>query len=161
VAWPVQTLYDTVPGGAGSARATSFAWAWLRPRGPRFVYAPLVHRLIAALLVLAFTTPVAALCGPGQAASDPMAGMSCCRKLAPSNSGSVERDCCRMNEPLPEQAPAAPLPPRTTVQADTTPALVALPASIVTNNPRARHDLHAARGRPLAPAFLRTSVLLI
>jgi hypothetical protein len=66
-----------------------------------------------------------------------------------------------MNEQLPEPVPAAPVPPRTMAQADTAPALIALPVAPVTADIRARHEITSTRERPLAPAFLRTAVLLI
>lgn len=122
---------------------------------------PLAHRLIAALLTLAFVVPAAGLCGFGPGRPDPMGGMSCCEKVAPSTSGSVERDCCRMNEQLPEPVPAAPVPPRATAAADTAPALIALPVATVTGDARAQHEFQFTRERPLAPVFLRTTVLLI
>ncbi|HEX6975642.1 MAG TPA: hypothetical protein VF147_14655 [Vicinamibacterales bacterium] len=122
---------------------------------------PFLHRLIAALLVLAFATPSAAVCGPVVSAADPMSGMSCCEKLPPSDAGSMERDCCRMNEQLPEQVPAAPLPPRTNVQVDSATTLVAIPVSIHTTDTRAHFDIESARGRPVTPTYLRTTVLLI
>jgi hypothetical protein len=126
---------------------------------------PLVHRLIAALLVLAFVVPAAAPCASASSRPDPMAGpmagMSCCKKLAPSTSGSMQRDCCRMNGQLPEPVPAAPVPPRTIAQADIAPALIALPVAPVTADIRTRHEIQSTRERPLAPAFLRTAILLI
>ena len=122
---------------------------------------PRIRRLIAALLVLAFVAPPAALCAAGSSRPDPMAGMSCCEKLAPAASGSLERDCCRMNEQLPEPVPAAPVPPRMAVPADTVPALVAVAVAPVTADTRAQHEIHSTRERPLAPLFLRTAVLLI
>lgn len=122
---------------------------------------PIFHRLTAALLVLALMTPAGAMCAPAGTAADPMAGMSCCKKQAPTTAGSMQRDCCRMSEQLPEQVPATPAAPRTTVQSDTAPALIPLPVAPVTHDARAHHDLLSGRNRPHAPVFLRTSVLLI
>lgn len=122
----------------------------------------LLRRLVAALLVLAFVSPAAAVCRSASPADDgAMAGMSCCRKPAPTPTGSVEKDCCRMNERLPESTPAALLPPRASVSADHAPALVALPAPIHRDIARAHHDWLSARGRPHAPSHLLASVLLI
>ena len=67
-----------------------------------------------------------------------------------------------MSEQLPEQVPATPAAPRTTVQSDTAPALIPLPVAPVTHDTRAHHDIQSgARVDPHAPVFLRTSVLLI
>lgn len=122
---------------------------------------PLFHRLIAALLVLAFATPATALCGQARAADAAMARMSCCRKLSPARTGSVERDCCRINQRLPEPIPAAPLPARALLNADTTLALVALPVTLVADGNRGHRDLQTARGRPHGPTHFLSSVLLI
>jgi len=122
------------------------------------------RRLLAALLILAFSTPLAPLCGSSaesSAAAGAMAEMPCCKKLPPSGSGTIERDCCRMNEGLPERAPASSLPAKTTLQGDATFAPIAAPVAIVFADTNAHHDLAAARGRPGTPTYLRTTVLLI
>jgi hypothetical protein len=126
----------------------------MRPRS-------VLHRLVATIVALACAVPLSAVCGPAAAGDDAMAGMACCRKLAPASSGTVEKDCCRMEEQAPESMPAAPLPPRASVTADSAPALIAGPALHQADNTRAHYDLQSARGRPNSPAFLRTSVLLI
>ncbi len=121
----------------------------------------LLHRSIAVLLVLAFATPAAALCGSASGAGRAMAGMSCCTKQAPP-AGSVKGDCCRVNERLPESIPPAPPPPSAGLTLDPTPAaLHAVPALPVRPDIHTHHALQSARGRPIAPDFLRTSVLLI
>lgn len=120
----------------------------------------LLHRSIAVLLVLAFATPAAARCGSASGADTAMAGMSCCKK-AVSAAVSVQRDCCRMNDRLPESIPPAPLPPNPGLTLDTTPTLVAVRALAGHADNRAHHDLESARSRLLAPVFLRTTVLLV
>jgi hypothetical protein len=122
----------------------------------------LLHRLAAAFLALALITPAGVVCGsPAAADDDPMAGMSCCTRLAPASDGSVGQDCCRMNEGRPDGAPDATLPPRGSVTADIAPARATTATPIFLEPGRASHDYDCARGRPLAPAFLRTSALLI
>ena len=155
-----KTLNIRSPEARVRARATSFVRAPPRPADRASFMGSLLHRLTAALLVLAFLTPAGPMCASATAA-DPMAGMSCCKKQAPATGGSMERDCCRMSEQLPEQAPATPAAPRNTVQSDAARALVALPLAPVTDDSRAHHDLLSGRTRPHAPVFLRTSVLLI
>jgi hypothetical protein len=121
----------------------------------------LLHRVVATLLALACITPMSAVCGSAGVRDHAMAGMACCQEAAPSRSGTVEQDCCRMDERTPESIPAAPLPPRASVTSDTTPGLAAAPAPCSSDNTRAHYDLQSTRGRPHGPAFLRTSVLLI
>lgn len=126
----------------------------MRPRS-------VLHRVVATVMALACAVPLSAVCGLAAVRDDAMAGMACCQELAPASSGTVDKDCCRMDEQAPESMPAAPLPPRANVTADSTPALVAGPALHPADNTRAHYDLRSARGRPSGPLFLRTSVLLI
>ncbi len=122
----------------------------------------LLHRSIAVLLVLAFATPAAAWCGSALGPAVGMAGMPCCTQQASPPAGSLQRDCCRINGRLPQSLPPAPLPTNAGLTLDSAPTAVTV-ATMTPTAPdtRARHDLQSARGRPLAPSFLRTAVLLI